>query len=219
MKRILCYGDSNTWGHNPTGIDPVTGAIGRYSEGVRWTGVMQRELGEEYFVCEEGLCGRTTVFEDPTHYGWNGYMHFEVALRTCDPVDCVIFMLGTNDTKESFYVSPSAITGGMERLLKNCQNLLRGSLSEKAKIILACPLKPVMAGDGTYWYDFNEESGRKIEAMRETYRALAERSGVAYFDVNDFGVADPADGIHFDAESHRKVGLALTELVKKVLAE
>ena len=76
MKRILCYGDSNTWGHNPTGIDPVTGAIGRYSEGVRWTGVMQRELGEEYFVCEEGLCGRTTVFEDPTHYGWNGYMHF-----------------------------------------------------------------------------------------------------------------------------------------------
>ena len=56
-KRILCYGDSNTWGYKP-----VTGE--RYDEDERFTGVLARELGEDYRVVEEGLVGRTTVFSD-----------------------------------------------------------------------------------------------------------------------------------------------------------
>ena len=50
-KRILCYGDSNTWGYKP-----VTGE--RYDEDERFTGVLARELGEDYRVVEEGLVGR-----------------------------------------------------------------------------------------------------------------------------------------------------------------
>ena len=42
-KRILCYGDSNTWGYKP-----VTGE--RYDEDERFTGVLARELGEDYRV-------------------------------------------------------------------------------------------------------------------------------------------------------------------------
>ena len=58
MKQILCYGDSNTWGYTAgTGV--------RYPHDVRWTGVMQRELGSEYTVLEEGLNGRTSVFDNP----------------------------------------------------------------------------------------------------------------------------------------------------------
>ena len=57
MTTILCYGDSNTYGYNP-----VNGL--RYPKGVRWTGVLQKMLGEEYEVIEEGCNGRTTVFED-----------------------------------------------------------------------------------------------------------------------------------------------------------
>ena len=54
MKRIVCYGDSNTWGYTPG-----TGA--RYPEDVRWTGRLQRALGPGYAVVEEGLNGRTTI--------------------------------------------------------------------------------------------------------------------------------------------------------------
>jgi len=217
MKRILCYGDSNTWGHDPTTIDPKSGGFARYAEDVRWPGVMQAALGDGYFVCEEGLCGRTTVFEDPTHYGWNGYTHFEVAFKTCDPVDAIIFMLGTNDSKDMFNASADMITSGMQRLLRNCQNLMRDSMSADAKVIIACPLKPIMAGNGTYFYDFSEKSTEKIEKMHDTYKALAERSGCTFFDVNDFGVADPADGVHMDADSHRRVGLALADVVRGLL--
>lgn len=217
MKRILCYGDSNTWGHDPTKYDPDSFEIARYAQDVRWTGVMQRELGAEYTVCEEGLCGRTTVFDDPTRYGWNGNQYFEVALRTCDPVDCIIFMLGTNDAKDCFSASSLIITMGMERLLRNCMNVLRDSYSPNAKIILASPLKVVRAGDGTFWFDFSEKSTQKLEELRSTYRTLAERFGCAYFDVNEIAKAHPADGVHMDVESHGRVGIRMAKLVREVL--
>ena len=47
MTTILCYGDSNTYGYNP-----VNGL--RYPKDVRWTGVLQKLLGEQYAVIEEG---------------------------------------------------------------------------------------------------------------------------------------------------------------------
>lgn len=49
-KRILCFGDSNTWGY-----DGQTGL--RFAEDVRWTGVLQSLLGPEYTVLEEGQNG------------------------------------------------------------------------------------------------------------------------------------------------------------------
>lgn len=57
MKSILCYGDSNTWGSDPA--DPNR----RFGRDSRWIGVMRRELGDDFEVSEEGLGGRTTVFD------------------------------------------------------------------------------------------------------------------------------------------------------------
>ena len=66
MKNILCFGDSNTYGLRPDNGD-------RYSRDVRWTGILSKRLGEkDYRIVEEGLCGRTTVFEDSTRIGRNG---------------------------------------------------------------------------------------------------------------------------------------------------
>ena len=65
MRRILCYGDSNTWGYIP-----ASGA--RYEPDVRWTGVAQRLLGSDYTLIEEGMNGRTTVYENPLSPGRNG---------------------------------------------------------------------------------------------------------------------------------------------------
>jgi hypothetical protein len=58
VKEILCFGDSLTWGWNP--VDR-----GRYPFEKRWTGVLQKELGKDYRIIEEGLNGRTTIWDDP----------------------------------------------------------------------------------------------------------------------------------------------------------
>ena len=56
-RQVLCYGDSNTWGCMPLEESDV--AI-RLSRADRWPGVLQDELGSDYWIIEEGLNGRTT---------------------------------------------------------------------------------------------------------------------------------------------------------------
>ena len=65
-KHIVCFGDSNTHGYCADQNDTET-ASDRFSENERWTCLLQKALGEEYLIIEEGLSGRTTVFDDPLH--------------------------------------------------------------------------------------------------------------------------------------------------------
>ena len=89
-KRIVCFGDSNTWGF-------IGGLRTRYDEDTRWTGRLQNMLGSEYAVVEAGLSGRTTVYDNPLNPPGNGYAHMQPILLSAAPVDLLIFMLGTND--------------------------------------------------------------------------------------------------------------------------
>ena len=95
MKSILCYGDSNTYGLMPDSPD-------RYPRDVRWTGILQKKLGEDYYVIEEGLSGRTTLWDDPIEEHKNGKKYLLPCLDSQKPVDLVILMLGTNDLINSF---------------------------------------------------------------------------------------------------------------------
>lgn len=95
MKTILCYGDSNTWG-----FEPVT--RNRYGRTERWTGILRQELGLDYDVIEEGLNGRTTVWDDPIEGHKNGKEQIIPILKSHQPLDLVTIMLGTNDLKRRF---------------------------------------------------------------------------------------------------------------------
>ena len=62
MKTILCYGDSNTWRTIPRWQDsPIPSD--RYDEDTRWTQRLAKALGAEYRIIEEGLGGRTTIYD------------------------------------------------------------------------------------------------------------------------------------------------------------
>lgn len=63
--NILCFGDSNTYGYRPDGS-------GRFDADTRWTGLLQKKLGTNDRIIEEGLCGRTTVFSDELREGRRG---------------------------------------------------------------------------------------------------------------------------------------------------
>ena len=64
-KHIVCFGDSNTHGYCAMND-------GRFDENERWTCFLQKNLGEDYLVLEEGLSGRTTCFNDPLFEGLSG---------------------------------------------------------------------------------------------------------------------------------------------------
>ena len=111
MKTILCYGDSNTYGLK-------SDLVSRYPRNVRWTGILQEKLGSEYYVIEEGLGGRTTVWDDPVEDYKNGKKYLLPCLDSHKPLDLVIIMLGTNDLKSRFSVTPFDIGASMENLVK-----------------------------------------------------------------------------------------------------
>ena len=125
MKRILCFGDSNTWG-----LIPGTGK--RFADGVRWTSIIRNDLEQSgYEIIEEGLCGRTTIFEDPDRIGRAGDKLLPVFLESHAPLDMVIIMLGTNDCKPVYNADAETIAHGAERLIEqvrayagNCRILL-----------------------------------------------------------------------------------------------
>ena len=97
-KHIVCYGDSNTHGY-------CAANDGRFDENERWPRLLEQKLGEDYLVLEEGLSGRTTCFNDPIHEGLSGLDYIYPCLMSHEPVDLLIIMLGTNDTKERFGAS------------------------------------------------------------------------------------------------------------------
>ena len=111
MKQILCFGDSNTYGLIP-------GTKDRYDWDTRWSGRIGQRLWEDGCrIVEEGLCGRTTVFDDPLRDGRRGTELLSVILETHKPVDVVVLMLGTNDCKAAYETTPEKIGVGIERLL------------------------------------------------------------------------------------------------------
>ena len=101
-KHIVCIGDSNTHGYCADPADCAYGGI-RFNEEERWTCLLQKALGEEYLVTEEGLSGRTTVFPDPLHESMDALGVIYALLKSHEVVDLLIIMLGTNDVKERLH--------------------------------------------------------------------------------------------------------------------
>lgn len=209
MKNILCYGDSNTWGYIPGS------QLERYPKSVRWTGVLQKLLGDEYNIIEEGLNGRTTCFEDPTWPGRNGISTFYVTMESCFPVDLIILMLGSNDAKNFFPGQPHACGSSIE--LYNNVIMGRGYGPDKKdpKVLL---VSPIAIQNGIIRDTFDAvEAPRFVAKLAGIYKDYANRLGYYYFDAATVAEPDPADGLHMNPKSHAALAAALESEIKRII--
>ena len=124
MKRhIVCLGDSNTHGYCADPADCADGSLRRFNESERWTCRLQAALGEDFLVLEEGLPGRTTVFDDPVEESLSALPYLYPCLMSHAPVSLLVVMLGTNDTKERLGANACAIGKGLRRLVRKAQSI------------------------------------------------------------------------------------------------
>ena len=133
MKTILCYGDSNTWGYNPQ-------TKKRYPYPLRWTSILQKELGSNYEVIAEGLNARTTIWDDPLQGKYlNGQRFLFTCLHTHKPLDLVIIFLGTNDLKERFQASALKVAQGVLTLVEIIKTSQTGPEKTSPEILVIIP--------------------------------------------------------------------------------
>lgn len=215
MKTILCYGDSNTWGFIP---ESITEAFPRrHPRDVRWPGVMQRELGEEYHVVEEAQNGRTTVHDDPINLHRNGRAYLPACLESQKPIDLVILMLGTNDLKVLYNLPPAEIAAGAAQLAKMILSSEAGPQAKPPKLLLVAP--PRM-GHMTHLPDVYEKlagAQEKTTRFPACYEAVAKALGCAFLNSQEHTAPSPTDGIHLEAADHAKLGKAMSEAVRKIV--
>lgn len=203
-KRILCYGDSNTWGYDPVTKD-------RFDAETRWTRVLARALGPGYEVIEEGLNGRTTVWDDPIEGHKNGKEYLVPCLETHRPLDLVVIMLGTNDLKKRFSLSAFDIAEGAGVLVALTQTSAAGLAGAPPPVLLLAP--PPIA-ELTEFADMFEGAGPKSRKFSEQFARVACERGCAFVDTANIIVSSPVDGIHFEAAEHGKLGEALAATIR-----
>ena len=206
-KRILCYGDSNTWGYDPMTQD-------RFDEATRWPRVAASILGSGYEIIEEGLGGRTTVWDDPIEGYKNGRDYLIPCLESHRPLDAVVLFLGTNDLKKRFGLTAFDIAQGAGVLVRAIQASQAGRSGTPPPVLLLAP--PPLAPLTEYAEMFEDAEG-KSRRFSDHYRAIAAALGCAFLDTATVVVSSPLDGIHLEAAEHRKLGQAVAAKITELL--
>jgi lysophospholipase L1-like esterase len=207
MREVLCFGDSNTWGSTP-------GSGERYPRGTRWTGVLQAALGESFHVIEEGLGGRTTVWDDPIEGDRNGRRQLPAILESHAPLDLVVLMLGTNDLKKRFSASAFDIARGAGRLAGIVLASASGNSRKPPKLLLMAPPPLATLSDFTEMFEGGAEKSR---LLGKYYRQVADEHGCAFFDTGTVIRSSDRDGIHLEEKEHKALGEAVAAEVRRIL--
>lgn len=217
MKQILCFGDSNTWGYDGESRK-------RLPWGKRWTSLLQEKFDSEKpsaltkkavtaRIIEEGLCGRTTIFEDPLREGRRGTALLPTLLETHEGIDAVILMLGTNDCKTVFGASAEVIGMGITRLLEQIQRY-----APKARVLL---ISPIYLGEKVWQEGFDQEfspdSVKVSKELEKVYQRIAREKQVEFLPAAAYVSCCVADQEHMNVQGHQIFASVVYEKLSKML--
>ena len=211
-RRVLCFGDSNTYGYDPV-------RDGRYGLEERYPTVLQSLLGSGWSVVEEGLPGRTAVFDDPITEGMNGLRVITPILMSHAPLDTVTIMLGTNDSKERFGCNSHLIALGIVRLVKKALTTECWRDNTRPDVLVIVPPCITPAYDKLMFRDAMgtgcHERSAGIAAQLEPM--LRDIPGVRFLDANTLPGAgcSPVDGMHMTVESHKALAHGLYDALTR----
>lgn len=208
MKTVLCFGDSNTWGYIP-----AEGS--RFPFQVRWTGNLQHRLGARVRIIEEGLNGRTTVWNEPFRPGRNGLKALRPLLESHAPVDLLVLFLGTNDLKHFYNATAVDSARGIATLIDEARSGKSGASFSPDELVVISPpvigpLSPEMGGHFV-------GAEQKSKLFASAYAEICEREGCLFIDSARTVNASPRDGIHLDADEHDRLAARLEPVVSEIL--
>lgn len=208
-KKIVCFGDSNTYGY-----DPSTG--GRFDENTRWPKVLQKLLGDGYEIFEEGQNGRTIANEDPWEGGTKCGMDYVLPMLETKRPDLLIIMLGSNDLKKKFNLPAADIAGSLQTMLMKirgyCDNFIN---CRETKILVVSPpalSEPFSESYFAIFFDENDVVARSKE-LAKWYEMVADQYGCEFLNATASVSAGSVDHLHLDPKGHE----AMAHLVREAI--
>ena len=207
MKRVLCFGDSNTWGYI-SGSDHQ-----RYGENERWTRLLQKKLGKDFEIIEEGLNSRTLFTNDdrPGKEGRQGFNYLKPCLATHDKFDVIILMLGTNEMKDIFNNSAKDIIKMLDKFVEYILNFKSQIDGVSPKLILCGVPQIAESKNSLLESDKYKNAPQKCKEFIKLCDKYFEDKRLIYIKNDDLEVG--VDCVHLTKESHR----FLAEKLSKVL--
>ena len=215
-KHIVCFGDSNTHGYCARPQDCADGGS-RFNEEERWTCLLQKALGDDYLVTEEGLNGRTTVFEDPVREGASGISCISPILLSHKDVDLLILMLGTNDCKERFGASASVIGQGLSRLITKAKNTDCWHLGFPNILVVAPPAIREEMLKSPAVQDMGPDAVKKSRGLAKQYAFVCLNQHCTFLDANGTAEMNDLDGMHLTAKGHAQLAEKLCAVVSTMV--
>ena len=181
MKKLVLYGDSNTYGYDPRGFMGM-----RYPEDVRWASLIEQKLQGKYEVINEGMNGRPLP-----DIKWDGQFIDRVVSGLSED-DILIMMLGTNDILLTDRPDARVAIRKMENILSYTK-LTQGSFEF---IVIALVYIGLPDGEMSRYYD---ESVK----MNEEFGNLCEAKNVRFTDAGKWNIPLAYDLTHFSEEGHK----------------
>ncbi|MCM1338466.1 MAG: GDSL-type esterase/lipase family protein [Muribaculaceae bacterium] len=205
MKKILCYGDSNTYGFIPR-------TAARYDKDSRWSGILESALDYQYEIIEEGMNNRTGFFTNPEGLKQSGGEYLSIYLQNHQDIDICILALGTNDAQIFYNLTSENCKLGLENLITSVKKV-----NKNTKIIIVPPVKITQNILKSYFsLMFNQTSISKIQEVFPIFEQTASSNNCLYCDFNQFAPPSDTDGLHYTKSSHEIIAQKLSELILEV---
>lgn len=221
-KRILAYGDSNTWGLLSAG--ELVPQLERLRFEDRWTGVAQAQLGDDFVFLEDALPGRTLDLDRPDMAGsgllapcrWNGLKEIPLALIRNVPIDLVVVALGTNDLLQDPDLEIATYLDRIDSMVKRIRSFqlplpLKG-MRQAPDVLVMAP--PALGGAGESPLIERAEAKRAI-----LFPSLIKQAKQSAYHLVNAAQAVPSlsgDGVHLDQLAHHRLGLLMADAIKAI---
>lgn len=187
QKRILCFGDSNTFGYDSVSI------WGDCYE-KPWPAILEKLTG---FRCiNMGQNGR-----ELPHYQSSVAFTFRQIERKL-PADLVIILLGTNDILNVWKDEEAVLEEHLNIFLSEYQKAFPG-----LRTLYLIPMEVDRLGS---------KISSVSHAFREIAAKTCCQFNVPYYDTNDWNLPLGPDGVHLTEEGHRLLAVKVSEIINKI---
>ena len=199
MKKILCFGDSNTFGFNPKNGK-------RYDEKTRWTGILKSKLKDLYIVQEAGCNNRTAFSDNPSGENFTGYKALKKHLTK--DFDILILSIGINDLQKIYQTRKEDYKQGINNLIK-----IAKEINPKIEILLTSPSLINENILQSYFSElFDESSIKKSKDLFNIYKEIAYENNCYFLDLEQIAKTSKHDGLHYDEDGHKKIAQEISNI-------